>query len=658
MTIFNEHFTHGGQTQLHKLRMLKQVMGATLKVSLWFALLVFGLLVYLEHPWQDFWLVGVYIKAWFMTNCPPLIANLSPSSLIYMVDGSSQYFTDTMIMSSKYLHEQMQYFMFSGIKKLIQALLIGIVGSGLISWFWIFMGKKKKETKVLSGFELVDSKLLTKCILRLGASPYKIANVPMPKNAEFQHMMVTGTTGSGKSNAIHQLLSQIRANGDQAVIVDTTGGIFARFYDESRDILLNPLDVRGKNWNLWDEAMLGGAVCDYVLDEIAESIVQNNHQQGGDSFWIKSARQVFIESVRYLVNGDQKTYQALIEMTLIMPLKELSQRLQGTPVAAIVDPLIDKTALSVRASLASSLKILSVLEDADDGIALLNLMPNDDKSWIFLSCLPDQRELLKPLFSSQLSLIIKGMMRRTTQNPSRTWIIIDELASLNKLPALLLGLAEIRKYGGCFVLGFQDLSQLEGVYGASTTKTLSNLTGTKLLFRSLDTDVATKMARYLGEQEKQEANESISFGAHQMRDGVSLSNQKQIKPVVTASQIMMLDDLEAYLKFPQNLPVTKVKFDYTNIASKVMTFVQNPIKPRVLKLPAESPVTESAAASASELPAIALIPMPLEDFIDQESMITDTVIDNEANHKSSLSPTTLAEVEADASKMPPINLAL
>lgn len=604
MTDYSENFAQGGQTQLHKLRMLKQVMGATFKVSLWFSLLVFGLLVYLEHPWQDFWLAGVYAKAWFLTNCPPAIVNFSTSSLIYLIDGSSQHFSDAMIMNSPYLHNQMEYFMWSGIKKLCQSLLVGMVGSGLISWFWIAMGKKKKETKVLSGFELVDSELLTKRILKLGASPYKIANVPIPKNAEFQHMMVTGTTGSGKSNTIHQLLKSIRANGDQAVVLDTTGGIFSRFYEEGRDILLNPLDARSSNWNLWAEAMLGGAVCDYILDEIAESIIPDNHSH--DSFWVKSARQVFVESVRYLINNDKKTYQALVDMTLVMPLKELSQRLQGTSVTAIVDPLIDKTALSVRASLANSLKIFQVLEDADDGIALLNLMPNDDKSWIFLSCLPDQREFLKPLFSSQISLIIKGLMRKSEQNNSRTWIIIDELASLNKLPSLLQGLAEIRKYGGCFVLGFQDLSQLEGVYGASTTKTLSNLTGTKLLFRSVDTDVATRTARYLGEQEKQEANESISFGAHQMRDGVNLSNQKHIKPVVTASQIMMLNDLEAYLKFPQNLPVTKVKFDYTNIESQTEAFVKKIIKPTNSKSQADSAVTKSSSDSAIQLPVITM----------------------------------------------------
>ena len=54
------------------------------------------------------------------------------------------------------------------------------------------------------------------------------------------------------------------------------------------------------------------------------------------------------------------------------------------------------------------------------------------------------------------------------------------------------------------------------------------------------------------------------------------------------------------------------------------------------------------------LPAIASIPMPTEDRIDQESTVTD----NEANHKSSLLSTALTEVEADTSKMPPTNLAL
>ena len=129
----------------------------------------------------------------------------------------------------------------------------------------------------------------------------------------------------------------------------------------------------------------------------------------------------------------------------------------------------------------------------------------------------------------------------------------------------MTGLAEIRKYGGCFVLGFQDLSQVEDIYGQLCAKTLSNLTGTKVLFRAVDTDVATRVARYMGEQEKEELSTSISYGAHQMRDGVNLNQQRQVKAVVNASQIMLLQDLEAYVKFPGQFPVSKIKFDYLNI---------------------------------------------------------------------------------------------
>lgn len=618
MTTFSDTFTTGGQTQLHKLRMLKQVLGATFKVSLCIFVLAFAALLYLDHSWQDLWLVMVYGKAYFLANCPEGFASISPTSLIYLADGSSQVVSDVMILHSEYIAQQMQYFTSSFIKKVIQALVFGFVSSGLVSWFWIYIGRQKQEKKVLSGFELVDAKRLSKSILKLGASSYTIANVPMPKNGEFQHMMLTGTTGSGKSNAIQQLLEQVRAQGDQAIVVDTTGGIFARFYEEGRDILLNPLDARCSNWNLWDEALSEGEFCDYILDEIAESLIADT--QSHDKFWIQSARQVFAESVSYLIKQNRKSYQALVEMTLQIPLKDLHQRLQNTTVAALVDPAIDKTALSVRASLANPLKILQTLEDTDDGIALLNLIPNDDKSWLFLSCLPDQREFLKPLFSSQISLIIKGLMRRQTQNPQRTWIIIDELASLNKLPSLLTGLAEVRKYGGCFVIGFQDLSQLEVIYGNQAVKTLSNLTGTKLLFRSIDADVATRTARYLGEQEKQESNESISFGAHQMRDGVNLSNQKQIKPVVTASQIMMLSDLEAYLKFPQNLSVTKVKFTYTNLEKKTTEFVQKSIKIRITNFQDAGLINEKSTTSpTNSLPVIAL-PVNKPNVFDQEAV--------------------------------------
>ena len=147
-----------------------------------------------------------------------------------------------------------------------------------------------------------------------------------------------------------------------------------------------------------------------------------------------------------------------------------------------------------------------------------------------------------------------------------------KLAALNKVPILTQALAELRKFGGCCVIGFQDLQQLEALYGVSTARTLGSLTGTKLVFR-LDNYAAKQMAELFGSQEILEPNRSISFGAHQMRDGVSLAEQRQIRYVASPTDLMRLDNLEAFIKFPRNLDVSKLKFRIYDCREKEPSFL-------------------------------------------------------------------------------------
>ncbi len=572
MATFSDTFTQGGQTQLHKFHMIRQVIGSTLKGGLALFVITFGLFIWSYHCWQDFWLLICCFKAWLrVEHLAMLPKGFFDESWLVDGKGVTHTVTDFHLNKSDFYQTLARNIGLNVLKEVFYSVLITLVGICLISMFWVKMGRKKKATKIISGFECVTPKLLKKQVLKNGTSPYTIAGVPIPKDAEFQHMMVTGTTGAGKSNMIHQLLQQIRDQGDQAIVVDTTGGIFARFFDEGRDVYLNPLDIRSAKWNMWDEAK-----ADYVIDEIAEAMIPDSKSM--ESFWIQSARQLFGESFRFLKKRGQNSYKELIDMTLKIDLRQLQERLGNTTAGSILHPSIDKTALSVRASLANHLRVLEYLDESNEGLSLINFMKDNHKSWLFLSCETDQRAFLRPIFSLWLSLIIKGTMKRFENNGSRTWIIIDELASLNRLPALMTGLSEIRKYGGCFVLGFQDISQVEKIYGNLDAKTLSNLTGTKVLFRAVDTEVAIRVARYMGEQEKEVSSESISFGAHQMRDGVNLSNHVQTKPVVSVSQVMQLQNLEAYLKYPGLFPVSKVSFNYLKCSIQNLAFIAKPLK--------------------------------------------------------------------------------
>jgi type IV secretory pathway TraG/TraD family ATPase VirD4 len=181
--------------------------------------------------------------------------------------------------------------------------------------------------------------------------------------------------------------------------------------------------------------------------------------------------------------------------------------------------------------------------------------------WLFIAAMPEQRETLKPILTGLMSSAINSLLGMPPDPARRLWFVIDELASLHKQESLPKALAEIRKYGGCITVGIQNIPQLQSQYGYAETKSLTSLFNTKVVFRNGDPETAKHMSQMLGEQEVKESVEGISYGANSIRDGVSLNEQQRLKPVVSANDIMVLDDLEAYLKLSGNLPVAKVRFE-------------------------------------------------------------------------------------------------
>ena len=83
------------------------------------------------------------------------------------------------------------------------------------------------------------------------------------------------------------------------------------------------------------------------------------------------------------------------------------------------------------------------------------------------------------------------------------------------------------------------------------------------------------MAAFFGEQEILESSESISLCAHQMRDGVSLSDRKAMKPLIPYTDLMQLPNLTAFLQLPQDFPITKVNFEYHSMTKISEPFVRH-----------------------------------------------------------------------------------
>lgn len=550
MKRYSDAFTQGGQTQLHAFHMIQQVVTTTLKISLFISLVFFIGLICWNYSFDQIYFLFAYKKAYYRIYFDFLPKGFFDTT--WVLSNANQWIeiSDYMFTRNQEYIDYADRVAAEIIKKALQTLYFLGFSFVSLSIYWISRGKERQETKIIKGYELVEPKILKKMVISTGASDLNIAGIPLPKNAECEHMMITGTTGAGKTNAINSILSQIRALNHKAIIIDTSGGFVSRFYDQEKDFLLNPFDERTENWNLWSECTEV-----YDFDEFSESLISLDSY---DNFWTRAAQQLFSTTASKMKKGNKASIKELLDTLLSKPLSEIASQYAGSLVSAYVDPATEKTAMGIRATLVSAIRNLNYLKDNGD-FSVRNWLKSEDKNWLFISSLPTQRETLKPLMTAWLSIAVKGIMSMGEDLNRRVWIIIDELASLNKVPVLMQGLSEIRRYGGCFILSFQDLYQLDAIYGSQMARTFGSLTGTKVIFR-MDSHGAQQMSDLFGEQEILEANESISFGAHQMREGVSLSDHQKERSLISPADLMKLDNFEAYLKFPRNLPATKVKF--------------------------------------------------------------------------------------------------
>ena len=290
-----------------------------------------------------------------------------------------------------------------------------------------------------------------------------------------------------------------------------------------------------------------------------------NNDQSYHDFWDKAARIVFVEAARKAMK-DGKTLKEFLNILLKLPLEWIEKYLEGTYGHSIMDIKAEKMALSIRATLINSISIFDILkeESSKEKFSIKDWILTPQEQWksrfLFLSCKPAERASLIPLITSWLSIASEALLH-CSPTSKRTWFFIDELHNLKRLPGIETSLAEIRKFGGCFVIGTQIISQLNKIYSHDVAKTIAGLCGTKVIMSIPEPETAKYMSEFLGEKEEISTSEAISYGANTMRDSVNISQKSENKPTVPYNEIMCLKTGEAFVSFPSTDSIAKVKFN-------------------------------------------------------------------------------------------------
>ena len=371
----------------------------------------------------------------------------------------------------------------------------------------------------------------------------------IPVRAEAQHMQIIGDTGAGKSALMFQLLRQVGGRGDSAIVYDPAREYVKRFYDPTRgDIILNPLDRRCPYWGPAEELRSRSEA-----KALAVSLFQPPQDKKGELF-IESPQKIFAFLMAYGPTPDQLVHW------MSNPI-EIDRRIQGTEHAHLIDPHAHQQRAGVLASLglvADSLRLLPKRNEAN-GQWTATEWSAKRRGWIFLTSLPSEREALRPLQSLWIDWLVLRLLNEPTATQKRVWFVIDELASLQKLPQLHTAITEARKSNNPVVLGFQGKAQLEYLYGHLAEVMLSQ-PATSVWLTTKEPNAGEWVSKFIGKVEIERLRETHFDGT---RSGRNFALDRQVEPLVLESEISGLADLHAYMKY-QNF-VTRFSFPYFNM---------------------------------------------------------------------------------------------
>ena len=557
-------WTRGGQAIVHNVRMTTQVFYQTMLAGL--IIWIIGTLWYAfekSTEYERFVLVKlaeamIKVDAAGGTNDP--VQFRTPAGQSYWTSAD---WLVASTLAKKTLH-QFEIYLLHG------ALLSGLFTLAMLGWAWFYFtrtGRGLGSNEYLRGARFGTIRQVKRALWRQRKGPLIVGNVPVPEAFEPEHILLCGAPGTGKTNLINGMLDGIRKSGRRAIVYDTAGTFVEKFYRQGTDMLLNPLDQRTARWSPWVDVPR-----DYHYDQIAESTIPDKH---GDPFWAKAARGTLVAVMRKLARQKHTYVSVLLDRLLRSKLKDLAAFVSGTDAAAFISTEGERTSAGIQAELASVMRSFGYLDDTEDGFSIRDWVEKGQEgSWLFITVKADQLPSLRPLITVWLDIAISAIMSLTPDRDRRLYCVIDELPTLQKLPSLSDFLARARKYGGCGILGFQSYPQLEATYGIQDAAAITGYCSTWVALRANDTATAKHVSENLGQVEQVEANEGMSYGVNDMRDGVNLSRMQVTRPLVMPTEVTNLPNLVGFLRFGRNLPVVRFDSHFNEIPSLGPAFLE------------------------------------------------------------------------------------
>jgi len=435
---------------------------------------------------------------------------------------------------------------------------------------------KASKDQHLRGAKLLTPKALNKEIKRRKRQvslPY--GEIKMPVLEETRHVLVLGSSGTGKTVLLSDLLDELLRRGERIVVHDFKGDFVQRFFNPDRDYLYNPFDERSIGWSIFEAMEL-----ETDLESVAMTLIPRTNQK--EPFFEDAARALLVAIFHQLFAEGNRTYARLKEVLALdrLGLLKLLSNSSSEKARAAKAYLSDKgvTASSVLSTLANHTAFFSHLQDQPT-FGLEDWL-RKERGVLFLANHQKTKEALRPMLTLFLDCLAKKLLAQPDQHPkqpNKTFFLLDELGRMGRLDAIEDLLTQSRSKGGVIIASIQDLAQITALYGPEAKTTFLNNCGTKVCFSLSSDQEAKTLSEVFGEQEVERRQKSYSYGVQEHRDGAGSAVMQTSERLVLPSEIQNLQPLHFYLRFPGfDLTLTQTQVRPKDRPSLNQPFLQRP----------------------------------------------------------------------------------
>jgi type IV secretory pathway TraG/TraD family ATPase VirD4 len=396
-----------------------------------------------------------------------------------------------------------------------------------------------------------------------GGGTLTLAGVPIAPLDETKHFKLIGTTGTGKSTAIRELLERALDRGDRAVITDPDGGYLWSFHERYRgDVVLNPFEAYSVKWDPFAEIRER-----YDFDQLACGLIPTTEDSSGRE-WRGYARTFMSAVIRRCHERGHREVAELWRLLAVAPSSELRPIVFDTPAQPFLEPDNARMFGSIRSVAGSAAAALAYIKDQ-------RAMPFSVRDWVesgrgvlFIPYRAGQIAALRSIIATWMRLAIFQTMSRPEED-QRLWFVVDELDALGAIDGLKDALARLRKFGGRCVLGFQSVAQVSSTYGSGEAQTLVENCGNTLILRCSGSEnggTSHFASRLIGEREVIRRQTSRGrdregfFTSRGSRRSTNVSEQHVTEAAVMASELEQLPDLTGYVKTASSAQWRRVAF--------------------------------------------------------------------------------------------------